>query len=184
MSTGDIDDRLGPEGELEELRLQYPELEEYLSWAWGLKPVRTFFIPYAAGISADGKRVYISYDIQSSVEGIDCESALVRHETTEWGLRRFCLIGEDYITDPRGHRLSNRAEHDRIVQLLGGEDAWDIYTEIIDPQVINAERGDFEDRPIPQDLALYPYDQEEQEKLITAMWNERSQEEWNKLSAI
>ena|SRR5258708_7429867 len=182
MSAGDIDDRLGPEDQLAELRAEHPELDAYLVMAWNLAPVRTFFIPYGAGISADGARPYISNDLQSNINSIECGQALVRHETTEWGLRHFCAIGEDYANDPRGHRLANRAEHDLVLSLLDREDAWELYSMIIDPQIILAERQEFEDRAIPFDLALYPYDEDLKRKLIEAMENERSREEWSKIN--
>ena len=181
MSSGDIDDVLAPEGELEQFRLEQPALDEYLSRAWQFKPIRTFFIPFAAGISHDGNRVYISYDIQTNIEGVECESALVRHETTEWALREFCDIGEDYASDPRGHRLGNRAESNRAESLLGRPDAWELYSEIIDPQVIRTERENLRGKPIPRDLALYPYDEGMAERLMEEMWSERSFEEWNRL---
>lgn len=182
MSSGDIDDVLAPTFRLEALITQHDELRSYLNLAWGYRPIRTFFIPWGAGISSNGQRVYISYDIQTIVNGIECESALVRHETTEWGLRQYCGIGEDYLRDPSGHRLGNRAEHDRVVVLLNREDAWEIYSEIIDPQVIRAERQEFSKLPIPLDLALYPYDTDTQDKLLEAMHSPRSQEEWAKLN--
>src|SRR5215831_16700836 len=129
MSTGDIDDKLGPEGELVNLRQRYPDLDAYLRDAWNFVPVRTFFIPLGAGINEDGTRVYISYDIQTNIDGVECENALVRHETTEWALREYCGIGEDYASDPSGHRLANLAEHDRVIELLAGrgDDAWSVY---------------------------------------------------------
>src|SRR5215469_7202092 len=116
MSAGDIDDVLGPQGELERLRALHPELDEYLTRAWRFSPARGFFIPFGAGISEDGLTAYISYDIQATIRDIDCSSALVRHETTEWALRKFCGIGEDYADDPRGHRLANRAEAERAAE--------------------------------------------------------------------
>lgn len=182
MSAGDIDNVLASEGELDWLRLHHPDLNAYLTMAWSLKPIRTFFIPAGAGISDSGKRVYISYDIQTIVDGIECESCLVRHETTEWGLRLFAGIGYDYFLDPRGHRLGNRAECDCALHLLGRDDAWEIYSEIIDPQVVIDERMEFDEKPVPRDLALYPYEDEQREALQMAMWNKRSEEEWSRLN--
>lgn len=182
MSTGDLDNRLGDADDLAALIAENPDLRAYLEIAWNLAPVTTFFIPYGAGISADGKRVYRSYDIQTQIQGINCDSALVRHETTEWGLRHFLGIGEDYISDPTGHRFANRAEHDLVNQLLNREDGWDVYSEIIDPQITNSEREEFEDYPVPRDLAMYPYDEDLQARLREAMLNDRSEEEWRKIN--
>jgi len=182
MSSGDIDDKLGDAEELAYYRQQNQRFNDYLEGAYRLVPVRTFFIPFGAGISTDGQRVYISYDIATIVQGTECFSALVRHETTEWGLREFFKIGEYYESDPHGHRLANRAEHDRVVQLLArGEIGWELYTEIIDPQVVLAERQDLNDKPVPKDLALYPYEDEMIEKINEAVLNDRSEEEWLKL---
>jgi len=179
MASGDIDDRLGSAEQLERLCVRYPDFDQYLS-IWSIVPIRTFFVPFGAGISADGQRVYISYDLQTVVDGVECESALVRHETTEWGLRRYCDIGTDYSSDPRGHWLANRAEHDRVVQLLSRPSGWELYCEIIDPQVILDERLDFEDKPIPFDISFYPYPESIRMKLREAMLNARSEEEWSK----
>ena len=182
MSTGDIDNELGPPNRLNNLRQNHSGLDAYLRRAVLFKPVRTFFIPYGAGISEDGQRVYISYDVQSNIDGVECESALVTHETVEWALREFCDIGTDYAADPSGHRLANRAEYERVCTLLAGRvDPWDIYSEIIDEQILNAERQGYKDRPIPMDLALYPYTQNERFRLQEAMDNDRSLDEWDKL---
>jgi len=183
MSSGDIDDTLGDAEYLKELRRDNIPFERYLCLAFFYKPIRSFFIPFGAGISEDGRRVYISNDLQSIVQGVECESALVRHEVVEWGLRYFLKIGEDYQEDPRGHRLANRAEHDRVLQLLDRSDAWELYTTIIDPQIMREERDEIKKRAIPRDLALYPYDDEFRDALQLAMWNDISEEEWSKLGA-
>jgi hypothetical protein len=59
----------------------------------------------------------------------------------------------------------------------------DIYQEIIDEQIHRTERMEITGRPIPRDLALYPYEDDTTlcEKLETEMFNERSDEEWYKL---
>lgn len=180
ISAGDIDDSLAPRDELEHL-LGSANIREYIRNAWLFIPCRTFFIPYGAGISHNGSRVYISYDVQTIIDGSDCASALVRHETTEWALRRFLDIGSDYLSDPRGHRLANRAEEQRVLALLDRENAWELYQEVIDPQVVLDERTEFDDKPIPRDLALYPYPEDLAERLKRAIYNDRSEEEWRKL---
>src|SRR5215469_12083137 len=93
MVAGDIDDTLGPAGKVDELRAQDPGFDEYLKRAWHFRPIRTFFIPYGAGMNEAGTRVYISNDIQTVIDGVDCAECLVRHETTEWGLRYYLRIG-------------------------------------------------------------------------------------------
>jgi hypothetical protein len=183
MSAGDIDDKEEPISTLAKLRIENPEFDEYLMWARTIKPIRTFFVPFGAGASEDGKTVYISYDIQTTIDNIDYESALVIHETTEWALRSYLGIGDDYADDPLGHRIANSAEFARVRTLGGGDAGLDVYKEIIDSQVFNSERMDITGRPIPRDLALYPYveDTDLYDKLQEEMFNERSDEEWYKL---
>jgi hypothetical protein len=185
MSTGDIDDTLVDPDILPMLRRKSEALDAYLRVAWTFTPVRTFFIPNAAGISIDGKTPFISYDIQTTIRSIDCSSCLVRHETTEWGLRKFCGIGEDYLTDPSGHRIANTAEAEHAAELLSLplDEGWDLYSEIIDPQVVLDERLSFAEKPIPRTLDLYSYTEAVQRRLRQAMWNTRSQEEWERLYA-
>jgi hypothetical protein len=183
LSAGDIDDHEASPLELLRYRSESKELNDYLEWAWRLKPIRSFFIPFAAGISEDGQTVYISNDIQTYFETIELENALVRHETTEWGLRRYLGIGEEYSDDPLGHRIANNAEFDRVRQLLDRPDALKIYEEWMDPQVYTSERTQIKGKPVPRDLALYPYEEDTKlcDELQEEMWNERSVEEWGKL---
>jgi len=157
MTSAAIDDTLAPAEELAALRTNNEQFNDYLRWAWKQIPNRNFFVPYGAGISENGARVYISNDIATLVEGIDCADALLRHETTEWALRTFLRIGDDYENDPRGHRLANRAEHDRVLALLDRPEAWELYTSHINPQVLFDERESLEGKRLPVDLALYPY---------------------------
>lgn len=182
MSAGDIDDHEYA-GLLDKYRAESEELDEYLKLAWTFRPVRSFFIPFAGGMSEDGMTVYISHDIQTYFEGIDLETALVRHETTEWGLRRYLGIGEEYSDDPTGHRIANNAEFDRVRQLLDRDNALKIYEEWMDPQVFTSERTQITGKPIPRDLALYPYEEDTKlyDELQQEMWNERSIEEWRRL---
>jgi hypothetical protein len=183
MSAGDIDDEEANPSELIRCRRESGEFHAYLDWAWRLKPIRTFFIPFAAGISEDGRTIYISHDIQTYFEGIELESALARHETTEWGLRRYLSVGEEYSSDPIGHRIANNAEFDRVRQLLDRPDAIKSYEEWMDPQVFTTERTNIKGKPIPRDLALYPYEDDVTlcDELEEEMWNERSVEEWERL---
>jgi hypothetical protein len=183
MSAGDIDDKEEPLSTLARLRIENKDFDEYLMWARNIVPVRTFFIPFGAGVSEDGKTVYVSYDVQTTINGIDYESALVIHETTEWALRRYLGIGDDYADDPLGHRIANSAEFTRVRTLGGGNAGLDIYQEIIDEQIHRTERMEITGRPIPRDLALYPYEDDVGlcDKLQEEMFNERSDEEWFKL---
>ncbi len=160
ISAGDIDDRLGPEGELASLRTEYPSLDAYLNRALAVN--HDYNIPYGAGISEDGQTVYIDSRLDTMVNGVDCAQALATHETTEWALREFCGIGLDYAADPRGHRLANRAEYEKVNELLGNpgsgdyEANWEAYDDALDPQIRRIEHAEI--GIAPADLALYPYE--------------------------
>lgn len=167
MSTGDIDDKLGPWGELERLRKEYPELDEYLDLADYKIAFAT--IPYGAGISQNGFTVYIHPNLQLDLDGVDIRDALATHERTEWALRRFCKIGMDYQTDPTGHRLANRAEYVVVEGLLGSDqvdygDAWAAYDDFLDPQLEAIQKLPL--TSVPKDLAMYPYEGTEWEEKL------------------
>ena len=165
-----LDDKMGPLEGLNRLLGGNREFSEYFKKIEHLRISRDFHIPYGAGISNDGAKVYISSDIKTIVQGVDCGICLVYHEATEWGLREFCKIGLDYNKDPRGHEFANRVEARKASELLGLplEEAWKIYGRIIDPQVMHDEDGVVAD--VPGDLALYPYTKKLQEK-IKRSWN-------------
>jgi len=64
MSAGDLDDHLGPAGELARLRATHPDLDAYLKWALDFGagdaiPIERAQAPFGAGISRGGSRVYI-----------------------------------------------------------------------------------------------------------------------------
>lgn len=159
MSAGDIDDRLGPEGELERLCFENEELGIYITEMDSL-PIERASIPFGAGISQDGQTRYIDSRINCDLNGTDVSICLVTHESVEWALREFCGIGEDYASDPRGHRLANRAEYEKVADLFGvvhdnAEDVWMDYDDFIDPQIRAIEHDPLAN--VPKDLALYPY---------------------------
>lgn len=160
MSAGDIDDQLGPEGKLTELRHEYPDLDTYLSKIGDLKIERAC-VPFGAGISEDGQTIYIDPRINTILDGIDLAPALAIHESTEWGLRTFCAIGTDYANDPEGHRLANRAEHNAVGLLLtavadDADEAWKIYDDFINPQITKLEHDEI--GAVAPDMDLYPYE--------------------------
>jgi hypothetical protein len=183
MSAGDIDDKEAHPTALAHFRQLNHKFDDYLNWAWNLIPIHTFFIPFAAGISEDGRTPYISNDIQTSLNGVELANALVRHETTEWGLRHFLSVGEDYADDPSGHHIANNAEFSRVRQLLDRPDAIERYQEFMDPQVFTTERQNLRGKPIPRNLALYPYEEDTNlcNELKEEMWNDRSVEQWERL---
>jgi hypothetical protein len=161
MSAGDIDDRLGPEGRLRQLRQDYPELDAYLAKADTLPIQRVSGIPYGAGISTDGQTRYINSELQTVLDGVDISLALATHESVEWALRQFCGIGEDYQDDPSGHRLANRAEYEKVSELFGVTEEttnglWADYDGFLDPQLAALEHAEI--IAPPKDLALYPYE--------------------------
>ena len=150
MSAADIDDKLGPKGELERLMDEHDDLRKYLE-----KPhyLARATIPFGAGISEDGATVYVDRGLKTVIHGVNVIGALATHERVEWGLRKFCGIGEDYSKEPEGHRLANRAEKE-FVERLGVD--WGKYCDFMDPQLERIEHEKI--RRIPKNLALYPYE--------------------------
>ena len=169
MTTGDIDDKLGPEGELAHLRDLFPNLDAYLSTCDDLPIILVTGLPYGAGISTDGQRRYVDSRLDTMFQDADIKPAIARHESVEWALRKFYEIGEVYASDPRGHRLANRAELEKVTEIFYGsvdnvtqvdeEDLWSAYDDFLDPQLAALEH--MEIVGTPADLALYPYAEDE-----------------------
>lgn len=165
MSAGDIDDRLGPDGELSRLRKLHTNLDEYLATADDLPIISATGIPYGAGISNDGQRRYINSALNTELDGVDLKPALATHESVEWALRKFCGIGEVYQSDPKGHRLANRAEMEKVSGIFGvhlshndedrENELWKQYDDFLDPQLAALEHAEIISPPA--DLAMYPY---------------------------
>jgi hypothetical protein len=158
MTAGSIDDKLGPEGELEKLRRRSALLDTYIS-TMGTRPVYRAGVPFGAGISQNGQFIYLDSRLDTVINGVDVGEALATHEQIEWALREYLKIGEDYEYDPRGHRLANRAEYEVVTLLfpdLEPQEAWDLYDEFIDPQIRKIEGEDLSN--CPSDLATYPYE--------------------------
>lgn len=160
MSAGDIDDRLGPEGELDRLKAENTELRAYLETINDLEiDTNEWTIPYGFGISTDGRVRYGDHRLNCFLDGVDISIGPATHESVEWAVRRFCGIGEDYAHDARGHRLANRAEYEVVASLfpnLPPDDAWDKYDDFLDPQIRKIEHAPL--TKVPSDLALYPYE--------------------------
>lgn len=171
MSAGDIDDRLGPVGELSRLRRKFPQLNQYLQTVDSLE-IHRATIPFGAGISKYGQRPYVDERLDLEFDGKNVAVCLRAHECTEWALRKWADIGVDYDFDPRGHRLANRAEFEELARLHGSADEdelWDAYNEFLDPQLRKLEHAPLTN--VPPDLALYPYESDEKmmERLREAM---------------
>ena len=161
MSSGDIDDRLGPKGKLAELRQTSSKLDGYLA-QMDSRPIDRAGIPYGAGISKDGSTVYVDSRLDTILDGVDVIPALAVHEQVEWALREYLGIGKNYAEDPTGHRIANREEYERVASLfpeMNPGEAWDEYDALIDPQVRKIEMEPLSD--VPADLATYPYEHDE-----------------------
>jgi hypothetical protein len=161
MTSGDIDDTLGPKGELDRLRQKFVQLDTYLSYMES-RPILRAGVPFGAGISRDGQTVYVDSRLDVHISGVDVSQALSTHEQVEFGLRQFAGIGEEYESDPRGHRLANRAEYDVVANLfpeMDPNEAWDMYDEHIDPQIREIETAPLSN--VPYNLATYPYEHDE-----------------------
>lgn len=144
MSSGAIDDRLGSNSLLLELQERYPELKSYLSTCDSLPILRTC-VPYGGGISKDLQVRFLDRRLNVVLDGIDISLAPARHESTEGALRRFCQIGVDYAEDPRGHRLANRAEYEKVAELLYNKAE---YEEVPNPDYPNKSPGGFAFGPV------------------------------------
>ena len=149
------DSRLGPKNELILLRKRFIQLDTYL-FHMESRPVLRAHVPYGAGISRDGQTVYIDARLDLHLNSVDLSPALSAHEQVEFGLRQFAKIGEDYAADPRGHRLANRAEYDKLSELfpnLDADEAWNMYNKHLEPQIRAIENLPFEN--IPYNLATH-----------------------------
>lgn len=169
MSAGDIDDKLGPADELSRLRSENPKLNRYILYIPTV-PIFRAEVPFSAGITQGGRICYIDPRLDTILDGVDISPALREHECTEWALRWYCQIGMDYAGDPRGHRLANRAEYEKVLELIGPAvpaepdgfyaDFWrDRYDSFLDPQVRFIETAPL--TSVPRDLDLYPYANDE-----------------------
>lgn len=158
MSSGDIDDRLGPPGKVDDLRKTSQGFDLYMSSIDSI-PIKRAGVPYGAGISTDGRTCYVDDRLVLILNGVDVSPALRTHECVEWALREYFDIGWDYHSDPSGHRLANRAEYEEVGRLFPDQDpddAWEAYDDFVDPQIRNIEHEDVTN--VPKDLALYPYE--------------------------
>ncbi len=151
MSAGDIDDKIGPEEALPRLQTEFPELKAYMDKMDSL-PIVLGQVPFGAGISEDGQIRYVDPRLCTILDGVNVCDILATHESVEWALRSFCHIGIDYASDPRGHRLANRAEYDKV-EAVGLD--WMDYDNLIDPQIRAIEVAKL--TAVPSDLAMYPY---------------------------
>jgi hypothetical protein len=162
MSSGDIDDFLGPSAELERLIATHADLRQYLEWARANIEIVRAECPYTGGISTDLKVAFIDPRLNTILADTDIIRAPVTHEFTEGGLRKFCQIGIDYAEDPRGHRLANRAEYNVVMEILGPvfpgptDDPWSIYDDFMDTQVRKIEKLPL--TKVDPRLWLYPYE--------------------------
>lgn len=163
MTSGDIDDTIGSQFQLTRYLETNDAFRSYMATADQL-PILRATIPYGAGISTDGQTRYIDYRINTMFNDVDVALALATHESCEWGLREFLKVGLYYEIDPLGHRLANRAEFNKLIEVYAYPpqdeyitDLWEEYDDFIDPQIRRIEHSEL-DCNIPLDLALYPYE--------------------------
>ena len=79
MSSGDIDDILGPENGVAELRLKSVQLDTYLQYV-DSRPILRAHIPFGAGISEDGQTVFIDSRLDLNLNGVDVSPALATRQ--------------------------------------------------------------------------------------------------------
>lgn len=127
-------------------------------------PVVAADVPYAAGPSSAGSRIYIDPSIPPvlPVSGVDIDLhwAIALHERVEYVLMRD--FGMSY---PDAHVIATAVEYHFVAQC--GADL-DEYERLVAPFVhqarVNAERGGAD---VPDDLDLTPYEDEGETDLVT-----------------
>jgi len=114
MSVGDQSyDDIPPKGSLERLRAlrkEHPELERRIRFRRYF--VSKFDVPYLAGSSLDGKRVYFDPKLIAGTEGDEwTRKCVALHEVIEWALK---ILFRDY---EERHHLATAGEYSFVTEL-------------------------------------------------------------------
>jgi hypothetical protein len=168
MSAGDsrYDDSVEPTAlsRLRGILLRFPEVRTALRTPRTVMHSRA--VPYLAGISTDGRMIYVDSHLPERIDGIPLAPYLRVHEEVEWALHT-CAAGDpklrEYRTYEAAHHLATAAEQYAVVS--DGHD-WDEYREGLHPYFVPIEREMLKE--IPPDLAEYPYSGAELKKVQAA----------------
>jgi hypothetical protein len=160
MASGDhslYDDAPGSLPRLRALLLKYPAIGARIGRKRRI--LRTFTIPYLAGISEDGLYVYVDKDLPAEVSGIPLDKFLEVHEAIEeaiWHEAQLQAKAEAGLREYRKyepcHHLATAAEQYAVVS--AGYD-WQTYRGALHPEYAPIEHERI--TRVPRDLALYPY---------------------------
>jgi hypothetical protein len=114
--------------------------------------IKKYDIPYVAGYSKDGKRVYIDRHVEPKMNGIDIAKYIVLHEHVEKSLMD--LFNLKY---QQAHHIALSIEHASVIE--DGVD-WDAYSKHIDKYTKKLSHEDLTHSP--PDLDLSPYKDEKE----------------------
>jgi hypothetical protein len=127
--------------------------------------VRTYDIPYVAGYSVDGKKVFIDRHMDTNFKGTDITKYLVLHEKTEKAL--LIIFNLKY---QQAHHIATYVEHDAVVK--DGLD-WKEYEKFVEKYVKKLDHENLQKSP--PDLDLEPYEDEKDfHKFVKKRSNEKN----------
>lgn len=189
MSAGDgtkFDDAPGSLPRLRAALLKWPDIGAALRLPRRID--RRWEIPYLAGISKDGRIVFVDKHLPERLRGIPLDKYLEVHESVEYAIWRVAMAERRLMKflDARPgllyeacHHLATAAEQ---FALAGDGYDWDLYRSELEPYYSPIEREKV--RRMPPVLATYPYKGEELASIEKAMERSRmAQDEANYLDA-
>jgi hypothetical protein len=160
MATGHLDEMPAPKRDVQATITKHPDLQAYLDTTPAIS--REYLVPYLAGISQDGRIVYIDSGLPDVLPktGIDPDKYITIHERAEWWLMtrlRMPYLGEGGV-DWGAHHYAVRLEHDALA--ADGHDP-DAYETELAPMIVKDERERIAPDTVPPDLFLGPYKEDE-----------------------
>jgi len=112
--------------------------------------IKKYDVPYLAGYSKDGKKIYIDRHMDLDFNGIDITKYLVVHEKTEKA-----LLMIHHIKYQQAHHIATSVEHDAVVK--DGLN-WNKYSKFVEKFV--KKLGHENLTHSPPELDLEPYEDE------------------------
>jgi len=179
MSSGDpskYDDAPGSLAKLRAVLLRFPAVGAALRVQRRIN--RRWPVPYLAGISTDGRTVYVDEHIPERIKGIPVDKYLEVHEATEYALYRVALRDgklAKFLGETATARASTAAKYEPVHHLATAAEQytlisdgydWDVYREGLEPLYRPIEHEVF--KRIPPDLATYPYSGAELKRILAS----------------
>ena len=118
---------------------------------------RAHDVPYVAGVSGAGKKVYIDRHLRPTYKGHSIVPFLMVHERSEWVLMH--LLGLQYQA---AHKIATALEKKAIEE--GGTMSWKLYQDHYKKYIKHADKEKLVNPP--EDLDLVPYQDEHDYKHI------------------